>query len=167
MAIEKSSITAEMYRQYLVEAVKTAGQMLIDNAENAVGNSDNISDFSIRFDFEQDYESIPKMTVMRSHLPKYEVIDNLLEKRYEITKESSFSETHIELDKRLTCRELLAKEHPDDIDDSTLGGCHMCPHNYGYLNPYDELCEIGKCNCDDCWDQIATKYYDDKENSHG
>ena len=82
----KSGLDAEQYRKFLVEAVKAAGQMMIDNAEDAVGNTDLISDFSISFDFSQENSGgIPEMTIMRSHLPKIEVIDKLLDTRYELT----------------------------------------------------------------------------------
>lgn len=81
----KSGLTAEQYRKFLVEAVKAAGQMMIDNAEDAVGNTDLISDFSISFEFSQENNGgIPEMTITRSHLPKIEVIDKLLDTRYEL-----------------------------------------------------------------------------------
>lgn len=81
----KSGLTAEQYRKFLVEAVKAAGQMMIDTAEDAVGKTDLISDFSISFNFSQENNgSIPKMTIIRSHLPKIEVIDKLLDTRYEL-----------------------------------------------------------------------------------
>ena len=82
---ERSGLTGEQYRKFLVEAVKTAGQMMIDNAEDAVGNTDLISDFRISFEFSQENNGgIPEMTIIRSHLPKIEVIDKLLDTRYEL-----------------------------------------------------------------------------------
>lgn len=82
---KRSGLTGEQYRKFLVEAVKAAGQMMIDNAENAVGNIDLMTDFSIKFDFSQENNgSIPVMTITRSHLPKIEVIDKLLDTRYEL-----------------------------------------------------------------------------------
>ena len=78
------SVSSEKYRKYLVEAVKAAGHMLLDSAEDVVGNTDNICDFQITFDFNQELcDSIPKMTVMRSHMPSYEVMENLIVKRFE------------------------------------------------------------------------------------
>ena len=72
---------------------------------------------------------------------------------------------------RLTCRELLAKHHPFAIDlDYEFGGCESCPSSYGYLYLYEELCTVNdKPNdelCTKCWDQIATKYYDEKEKNN-
>ena len=82
MADAVRSVRSENYRKYLVEAVKAAGHMLIDSAEDVVGNTDNICDFQIAFDFNQElYASIPKMTVTRSHMPSYEVMENLIVKR--------------------------------------------------------------------------------------
>ena len=84
MADAIHSVSSEKYRQYLVEAVKVAGHMLLDSAEDVVGNTDNICDFQITFDFNQELcDSIPKMTVMRSHMPSYEVMENLIAKRFD------------------------------------------------------------------------------------
>ena len=90
---EKSGLTGEQYRKFLVEAVKTAGQMMIDNAEDAVGNIDLMTDFSIKFDFSQENNgSIPVMTITRSHLPSIDVIDGLLETRYKLARNKSNKE---------------------------------------------------------------------------
>ena len=90
---EKSGLTGEKYRKFLVEAVKAAGQMMIDNAEDAVGNVDLMTDFSIKFDFSQENNrSIPVMTITRSHLPSIDVIDGLLETRYKLTRNKSNKE---------------------------------------------------------------------------
>ena len=84
MADAVHSVISENYRKYLVEAVKVAGHMLLDSAEDVVGNTDNICDFQITFDFDQELcDSIPKMTVMRSHMPSYEVMENLIAKRFD------------------------------------------------------------------------------------
>lgn len=82
MATVKCSVSEEKYREYLVEAVKAAGNMLIDNAEDLVGKTKCICDFQITFDFDQElYDSIPRMTVTRSHMPSYEVIEDLMNNR--------------------------------------------------------------------------------------
>ena len=90
---EKSGLTGEQYRKFLIEAVKAAGQMMIDNAEDAVGNTDLMTDFSIKFEFSQENNgSIPVMTITRSHLPSIEVIDGLLETRHKIMHNDSDKE---------------------------------------------------------------------------
>ena len=90
---EKSGLTGEQYRKFLVEAVKAAGQMMIDNAEDAVGNIDLMTDFSIKFVFSQENNrSIPVMTITRSHLPSIDVIDGLLETRYKLARNKSNKE---------------------------------------------------------------------------
>ena len=90
---EKSGLTGEQYRKFLVEAVKAAGRMMIDNAEDAVGNIDLMTDFSIKFDFSQENNrSIPVMTITRSHLPSIDVIDGLLETRYKLARNKSNKE---------------------------------------------------------------------------
>ena len=90
---EKSGLTGEQYRKFLVEAVKAAGQMMINNAEDAVGNIDLMTDFCIKFDFSQENNgSIPVMTITRSHLPSIDVIDGLLETRYKLARNKSNKE---------------------------------------------------------------------------
>lgn len=91
---EKSGLTGEQYRKFLIEAVKAAGQMMIDNAEDAVGNIDLMTDFSINFEFSrEDRGGIPKMTIIRSHLPSIEVIDGLLDTRYKLIHNDSDKES--------------------------------------------------------------------------
>ena len=91
--VEKLGLTGEQYRKFLVEAVKAAGQMMIDNAEDAVGNIDLMTDFSIKFDFSQENNrSIPVMTISRSHLPSIDVIDGLLETRHKLAHDKSNKE---------------------------------------------------------------------------
>lgn len=59
----------------------------------------------------------------------------------------------------MTCREKLAKEHPEKIDKSLRGGCFGCPHTYGYLADPDYCTdgnggnEYEKDPCDKCWDR--------------
>lgn len=90
---EKSGLTGNQYRKFLVEAVKAAGHMMIDNAEDAVGNIDLMTDFSIKFDFSQENNgSIPEMTIIKSHLPSIEVIDRLLDTRYKLIHNDSDKE---------------------------------------------------------------------------
>ena len=91
---EKSGLTGEKYRKFLIEAVKAAGQMMIDNAEDAVGHIDLMTDFCIKFEFPQgDRGGIPEMTIIRSHLPSTEVIDGLLDTRYKLIHNNSDKES--------------------------------------------------------------------------
>lgn len=50
----------------------------------------------------------------------------------------------------MTCREKLAKEHPEYINNWFKGGCAGCPHDYGYL-PKPISCVT--TNCAKCWDR--------------
>ena len=90
---EKSGLTGEKYREFLIEAVKAAGQMMIDNAEDVVGHLDLMTDFCIKFEFSQeDRGGIPEMTIIKSHLPSIEVIDGLLDTRYKLIHNNSDEE---------------------------------------------------------------------------
>lgn len=78
---------SEDYRSYLVECVKTAGQMIIDIAEDIVGETDCISNLSISTEFDQEfYGSVPEITITRSHLPDKETLERLLNIRDEKIK---------------------------------------------------------------------------------
>lgn len=91
---EKSGLTGEKYRKFLIEAVKAAGQMMIDNAEDTVGHIDLMTDFCIKFEFPQgDRGGIPEMTIIKSHLPSIEVIDGLLDTRYKLIHNDSDKES--------------------------------------------------------------------------
>lgn len=75
-------MTSEEYRSYLIECVKTAGQMIKDMAEDIVGETDHISDLSIDVCFDQEnLRSVPEITIRRSHLPDYESLNRLLDIR--------------------------------------------------------------------------------------
>ena len=54
----------------------------------------------------------------------------------------------------MTCREKLAKEHPECISEKAFGGCLKCPHDYGYVK-YKQCVtdEYDTPNCTVCWDQ--------------
>lgn len=71
-------MTSEEYRSYLVECVKTAGQMIKDMAEDIIGETDHISDLSIDVRFDQEnLRSVPEITIRRSHLPDFETLNRL------------------------------------------------------------------------------------------
>lgn len=56
----------------------------------------------------------------------------------------------------MTCREKLAKEHPESVDAKWVGGCEGCPTSYGYLiNPEycDSRSEERDILCTKCWDR--------------
>lgn len=78
---------SEKYRAYLVECIKTAGQMIIDNAEDIAGKTDHISELNISVEFDQEfYGSIPEITITRSHFPDKEALERLLDIRVEKLK---------------------------------------------------------------------------------
>ena len=80
-------MNSEEYRAYLVECVKTLGQMIKDNAEDIVGETDHISGLALSANFDQEfYRSIPELTITRSHLPDKEKLDRLMDIRSEREK---------------------------------------------------------------------------------
>lgn len=60
------------FRTEMVGAVKAAGQQLIDQAEDIVGNAEMLRSLKIEIDFDQLDEGVfsmfPEMTIKRGHL---------------------------------------------------------------------------------------------------
>ena len=53
---------------------------------------------------------------------------------------------------RITYRDLLRRDHPDEVDEKYEGGCFGCPSGYGYCDPEDGvLCRRDSCRA--CWDR--------------
>lgn len=76
----------DRYRSYLVECVKTAGNMIIDMAEDIVGETFPISNLALEISFDQENLSIPEITITKMHLPDNETLDRLLDIRVEKIK---------------------------------------------------------------------------------
>ena len=85
---------SEDYRSYLVECVKAAGQMIINMADDIVGKTDLITDLTVEARFNQeDFRSIPEITITRAHLPDIETMERLLDIRVEkLKKENNHAE---------------------------------------------------------------------------
>lgn len=61
-------------------------------------------------------------------------------------------EPHVE-----TFRERLKREHPESVDDAFVGGCALCPCDYGY-EPEPEYCIDGdRLYCYQCWNRPISK----------
>lgn len=55
--------------------------------------------------------------------------------------------------KPLTFREKLKQEHPEKLNPKYGGGCHGCPHNYGYEGKESRPCKEHSASCTECWDR--------------
>lgn len=82
-------MNSKNYRSYLVECVKTAGNMIIDMADDIVGDTDAITNLAIEVSFDQENRSIPEITITRMHLPNNETLDHLLDIRIEKLKKEN------------------------------------------------------------------------------
>ena len=80
---------SEDYRSYLVECVKAAGHMIIDMADDIVGETDAMTNLALEVSFDQENRSIPEITITRMHLPDHETIDHLLDIRVEKLKKEN------------------------------------------------------------------------------
>lgn len=74
-------MTGEQYRAYLIESIKIGARMMYDMAEDIAGKSDAIANLTVTIDFDQEMESIPKLTIERSHFPDLKQVDQLLDIR--------------------------------------------------------------------------------------
>lgn len=53
---------------------------------------------------------------------------------------------------RITYRDLLRRDHPDNVDEIYEGGCCGCPSTYGYAAPENGfVCRGNFCRA--CWDR--------------
>ena len=52
----------------------------------------------------------------------------------------------------MTCREKLAMEYPEELDNGRIGGCKGCPHTFGYAKE-PEWCAMNHETCTRCWDR--------------
>ena len=85
---------SEDYRSYLVECVKAAGKMIIDMADDIVGETDAMTNLALEVSFDQENRSIPEITITRTYLPDHETLDHLLDIRIEkLKKESNYDQT--------------------------------------------------------------------------
>ena len=83
-------MNSKNYRSYLVECVKTAGNMIIDMADDIVGETDKITNLALEVRFDNELRNIPEITITRMHLPDNETLDHLLDIRIEkLEKESN------------------------------------------------------------------------------
>ena len=60
--------------------------MIIDMAEDIVGETDSITNLALEISFDQGNRSIPEITITRMHLPDNETLDHLLDIRIEKLK---------------------------------------------------------------------------------
>ena len=77
------------YRSYLVECVKAAGQMIIDMADDIVGNTDAMTTLALQVSFHQEMRNIPEITITRMYLPDHETLDHLFDIRVEKLKKEN------------------------------------------------------------------------------
>ena len=80
---------SEDYRSYLVECVKAAGQMIINMADDIVGETDAMTNLALEVSFDQENRSIPEITITRMYLPDHETLDHLLDIRIEKLKKEN------------------------------------------------------------------------------
>lgn len=67
------------FKEGLIEAIKVAGQMIIDNAEDIAGKTDNMSYLDISVNFDPENGSIPELAIYRSHYPPREKLEHILD----------------------------------------------------------------------------------------
>lgn len=87
----------EKYRMFLVENIKVASQMLYEMADDIAGKTDHISDLSITITFDQEMKSLPELTITRSHLPRKEQIDYLIDLYSKTKTESTKKKERIDI----------------------------------------------------------------------
>lgn len=66
----------------------------------------------------------------------------------------------------MTCREKLAMEHPEKLNNERFGGCEGCPPIYGYAKE-PEWCKASEETCTKCWDREAETEVDNSTKDSG
>lgn len=74
-------MTNEQYLTYLTESIKIGAQMMYDMAEDIAGRSDFISNLKVIIEFDDGIESVPELTIERSHIPNQEQLNQLFDIR--------------------------------------------------------------------------------------
>lgn len=64
-----SMMTNEQYRNYLIDSIHIAAQMMYDMAEDLAAKSSRISNLKVTIEFDPEIGAIPQLTIERSHLP--------------------------------------------------------------------------------------------------
>ena len=76
-------MNSKNYRSYLVKCVKTAGNMIIDMADDIVGETDAMTNLVLEVRFDNEMRNVPEITITRMHLPDKETMDHLFDIRIE------------------------------------------------------------------------------------
>ena len=67
------------FKAGLIEAIKTAGHMIVNMADDIAGTSNYISGLTVSANFNPEFRSIPEITITRSHLPDQEKMERILD----------------------------------------------------------------------------------------
>lgn len=62
------------FKDILIDQVRLMGEMLIDNAEEIVGDMKGITELNVILHFPQTIRGFPTMTIDRHHTPKGEAL---------------------------------------------------------------------------------------------
>lgn len=73
----------------------------------------------------------------------------------------------------MTFREKLKLEHPECVGSKYVGGCNLCPHDYGYESSAPPtlpncthnciMCWASGVKCKECWDREMPEKAEEKE----
>lgn len=81
----------------------------------------------------------------------------------------AFEVEHKDEEKHKTCLEIFNKEHTDEVNLVVGECCGGCPYEEGYIYSKERFCVMpskqymaGYQMCTVCWNQVATKYYDER-----
>ena len=79
------------FKERLIEAIKVAGEMLIENAEDIAGKTPHMYELNISINFPLDRTIAPEVTITRSHYPPRDKLERILGvyERKELLNESA------------------------------------------------------------------------------
>ena len=125
------------FKEGLIEAIKVAGQMIIDNAEDIAGKTEHMSYLDISVNFDPEFGSIPELNIYRTHLPTHEQLNRI---------QDVFEGREADEKSKVTARWLRGY---NPVDDLTTFKCTNCGYDKTYAGrlsvPTDEMFKCKQC----------------------
>ena len=155
------------FKEGLIEAIKVAGQMIIDNAEDIAGKTEFMSYLDISVNFDPENGSIPELNIYRSHLPTHEQLEHINnafngEKPDEQEKDNSVvrmtnpkpSDVNVDMPNWDKTCEILYNYDP--ISNTTVIRCSACGTEREYDTRVTYHARYDTFRCPDCGAKILS-----------
>jgi hypothetical protein len=144
------------FKEGLIEAIKVAGQMIIDNAEDIAGKTEFMSYLDISVNFDPENGSIPELNIYRTHLPTHEQLEHI---------NKAFN-TQPELEDRVQATDKIGTWYAtfDPKFHTTTVQCSVCGQESTYVGDAQLVLKLNCADeCPDCKAKMMNKYKENKD----